>query len=522
MRAAGGTSGSGAEFPEAEGAIRRRYKESKAEAVEGAGSRRRRASRVVRPKTRQWVDWRDASSRHRRRVAPWRRLTAPQLFVGSFLLLIASGTCGLRWLPGLYTGKPLGWLDALFTSTSAVCVTGLIVVDTATVFTRAGQAWILLLIQLGGLGIITFTTLIVAMLGRRLSLAHEAISASVSDIAPHVDYRTLARDVVLFTFGIEALGAVLLTLAWWPVFGFREALWYGVFHSISAFCNAGFSTFSDSLISYRDSSMILLVVGLLIVAGGIGFLTLEELYQSLKARRQGRFFRMSLQSRVILLTTGILIVGGWAPFVWLEWDNVLDGLSIWGKLVNGLFMSITPRTAGFNSMDYAQASDSTNFLTILLMFIGGSPGSTAGGVKTTTVALLGLLAFSRFRGRNTSDLWGRTVPEQTIQRAVGLSVASFTLVTFCLLILTTAEGGGGRSPVRDSFLKYMFEAVSAYNTVGLSMGVTATLTVASKSTLILLMFLGRVGLTTAAAALVLARPDPAGEFRYAYEDVVVG
>ncbi len=466
---------------------------------------------MVRPrKTRQWVEWWDTASRPRRRVAPWRRLTAPQLFVGSFLLLIGLGTLGFMWLPGLYTGQPLGWLDALFTSTSAVCVTGLIVVDTATVFTPAGQAWILLLIQLGGLGIITFTTLIVAMLGRRLSLAHEAISASVSDIAPHVDYRILTRDVVVFTLAIEILGALFLTAIWWPVFGFQDALWHGVFHSISAFCNAGFSTFSDSLMKYQDSSMILLVVALLIVAGGIGFLTLEELYQSRQAKWQGRFFRMSLQSRVILLTTGILIVGGWVPFVWLEWDNTLDGLSVWDKLINGLFMSVTPRTAGFNSIDYSQASDSTNFLTILLMFIGGSPGSTAGGVKTTTVAMLGLLAYSRFRGRGTSDLWGRSIPEVTIQRAVGLSVASFTLVTFCILILTTAEGGGGRSPVRDSFLKYMFEAVSAYNTVGLSMGVTAALTVVSKWTLIILMFLGRVGLTTAAAALILARPDSVG------------
>jgi trk system potassium uptake protein TrkH len=156
------------------------------------------------------------------------------------------------------------------------------------------------------------------------------------------------------------------------------------------------------------------------------------------------------------------------------------------------------------------------------MFVGGSPGSTAGGIKTTSAALLGLLAFSRFRGRNTTDLWGRTIPEVTIQRAVGLSVASFALVTFCILVLTTIEGGGGRSPVRDSFLKYMFEAVSAYNTVGLSMGVTAALSAMSKLTLVLLMFLGRVGLATAAAALVLARPDPTGEFRYAYEDVVVG
>ncbi len=472
--------------------------------------------------TRRWVDWWDPDLVGRRRRQPlWRRLTAPQLFVGSFLLLIGLGTLGLELLPGLYTGEPLNWLDALFTSTSAVCVTGLIVVDTATYFTPAGQAWILLLIQLGGLGIITFTTLIIAMLGRRLSLEHEAITASVAEIAPHVDYRILTRDVVLFTFAIEAAGALALTVLWVPTLGW-SAVWHGLFHSISAFCNAGFSTFSDSLVSYQRSEATLLVVGALIVLGGIGFLTMEESYRWWQTRRLARRLRVSLQSRVILLATAILIVGGWLPFVVLEWDVTLKGLPVIAKLANGLFMSITPRTAGFNSIDYGQATDSTNFLTILLMFIGGSPGSTAGGVKTTTVSLLVLLAVARFRGRMTTDLWGRTIPEESIQRAVGLSVASFALVTLCILVITTAEGGAVRSPVRDSFLKYMFEAVSAYNTVGLSMGVTAALSGASQWTLIWLMFLGRVGLTTAAAALVLARREPAGEFRYAYEDVGVG
>jgi trk system potassium uptake protein TrkH len=443
------------------------------------------------------------------------------LFVGSFLLLIAAGTLGLELLPGLYTGERLGWLDALFTSTSAVCVTGLIVVDTATYFTPAGQAWILLLIQLGGLGIITFTSLIVAMLGRRLSLEHEAISASIADIAPHVDYRVLTRDVVLFTLAIEASGALALTLLWLPRLG-PSAAWHGAFHSVSAFCNAGFSTFTDNLIGFQRSPATLLVVGGLIVAGGIGFLTMEESYRWLRARWGRRRFRVSLQSRLILLTTALLIAVGWGTFAALEWDRTLKGLPAADKLANGLFLSITPRTAGFNAIDYGRASDSANFQTILLMTVGGSPGSTAGGLKTTTAALLVLLAAARFRGRSTTDLWGRTIPEESIQRAVGLSIASFALVTACILVITTAESGGPGSAVRDSFLKYMFEAVSAFNTVGLSMGVTAGLTAASKWTLIVLMFVGRVGLTTAAAALVLARPGSGGEFRFAYEDVVVG
>jgi trk system potassium uptake protein TrkH len=441
--------------------------------------------------------------------------------VGSFLLLIALGTVGLEVLPGLYTGEPLGWLDALFTSTSAACVTGLVVVDTATYFTPAGQAWILLLIQLGGLGIITFTTLIVAILGRRLSLEHEAISAGMADVAPHVDYRVLARDVVLFTLAFEAVGGLILAMLWAPRLG-ASAFGHGMFHAVSAFCNAGFSTFTDNLIGCRREPLTLIVVAALIVGGGIGFLTLEEGYRWARARLRGRRFRVSLQSRLVLLATALLIVAGWVPMTLLEWDVTLAGLPPADKAANGLFLSVTPRTAGFNAIDYGRATDSTNFLTILLMFVGGSPGSTAGGVKTTTVALLVLLAASRFRGRATTDLWGRSIPEETLQRAVGLTVASFALVTLCILAITTVEGGAARSPVPDSFLKYMFEAVSAYNTVGLSMGVTAGLSAASKSTLILLMFLGRVGLTTTAAALILARRPSAGDFRYAYEEVVVG
>lgn len=468
------------------------------------------------------MDWWDPDVEHRRRRAPlWRRLTAPQLFVGSFLLLIGLGTLGLLWLPGIYTGEPLGWLDALFTATSAVCVTGLIVVDTASYFTPAGQAFLLLLIQLGGLGIITFSTLILAMLGRRLSLEHEAISASVAEIAPHVDYRVLTRHVVLFTLAIEAAGAFVLMVLWMPRLGLA-APGHAVFHSVSAFCNAGFSTFSDNLIGFRDAPLTLLAVAALIVLGGIGFLTMEESYRWWRARKRGRRSRVSLQSRIILVATAVLIVGAWVPFTILEWGATLKGLPVASRLVNGLFMSITPRTAGFNAIDYALATDSTNFQTILLMFIGGSPGSTAGGVKTTTIALLVLMAASRFRGRITTDVWGRTIPEESIQRAVGLTVASFTLITACILVLTTAEGGGSGSAVRDSFLKYMFEAVSAYNTVGLSMGVTAGMSATSKWTLIGLMFLGRVGLTTAAAALILARPKLRGDFRYSYEDVGVG
>src|SRR5688572_1628556 len=205
-----------------------------------------------------------------RRRSLWRRLTPPQLFVASFLALVVVGTLGLRMLPGLYTGARLGWLDALFTATSAVCVTGLIVVDTATHFTTAGQAFLLLLIQLGGLGMITFTTLIILALGRRLSLRHERLSSATAEVAPHVPAERLTRDIVLFTLGIEAAGTAALYALWAPRLGWADAAWPALFHAVSAFCNAGFSTFSDSLMGFQGGAATLLAVAALLLAGGTG------------------------------------------------------------------------------------------------------------------------------------------------------------------------------------------------------------------------------------------------------------
>jgi trk system potassium uptake protein TrkH len=445
-------------------------------------------------------------------------LSAPRLFVGSFVLLVAIGTLGFRLLPGLYTGEPLGWLDSLFTATSAVCVTGLAVVDTATYFTVRGQAWILLLIQLGGLGIVAFGTLVILALGRRLSLAQEAL-AGAGDVAPHVDLRQLARDVVRFTLLFEAAGAVSLYLLWWPRLGVGGAAWPAVFHSVSAFCNAGFSTFSDSLIGFQREPATLAVVMALVVLGGLGFLTLEEL--QLVRRKAG--LRLSLHSKLALATTASLLVVGWAAFAWFEWSVTLGQLPVADRLVNALFASVTARTAGFHSVDYGLASESANFLTILLMSVGGSPGSTAGGVKTTTLAVVLLLAWARFRGRELASAWGRTIPPETVDRAVGLVVFSFSVVTLAIFLYTATEIGtrpddGGRGP----FLQHMFEAASAFNTVGLSMGVTPRLSPAGRLVTVFLMFVGRVGILTFAAAIALRDRRPGSQFRYAWGEVVIG
>jgi len=430
---------------------------------------------------------------------------------------VLFGTVGLKIIPGLYTGQPLSWLDALFTSTSAVCVTGLIVVDTATHFTLRGQAFILLLIQLGGLGIITFTSLIIVALGRRLSLRQESVSMSTVDIAPHVEPRHLLRNVVLFTFSIELIGALVLYVSWVPKHGFSGAVWPAVFHSVSAFCNAGFSTNTDSLMGDQRNPFVLYTTMTLIVLGGIGFLTLQELYLFRKAKKQDQRFRLSLHSRIVLVTTGVLIVGGAGVFLPLEWTQTLGNMNVFDKFNNAMFMSVTARTAGFNSIDYGQATIGSNFFTILLMSIGGSPGSTAGGLKTTTLAIIALMAWSRFRGHAATSVAGRSIPAETIQRAIGLFAIVFTLVTIAVFAISVSAPVMGGNTL---FLSYMFEVVSAFNTVGLSMGITSQLTGIDRLLLVALMFIGRVGPLVLAAALTRTRNSRG--FRYAHEDVMVG
>ncbi|HUP20639.1 MAG TPA: TrkH family potassium uptake protein [Gemmatimonadota bacterium] len=450
----------------------------------------------------------------------WNRLTPPQLFLGSFATLVLLGTLGLKTLPGLYTGEPLGWLDALFTATSAVCVTGLIVVDTATYFSTWGQAYLLLLIQLGGLGMITFTTVIILALGRRLSLRHETMAGPAIEIGERVDHRRLAYDIIRFTLALEAIGAIVLYILWVPRFGWGGAVWPAVFQAISAFCNAGFSTFTDSVMGFQSNPATLITMALLVIGGGLGFIVLEELYVRRKAWRQQRHVRMTLHTLIVLMSTGALLLGGTVLFAWFEWRGAFGGLGLVDRLTNAFFMSTTARTAGFNSIAYSLAGDDSNFLTMILMSIGGSPGSTAGGIKTTTFALIGLLAWSRLRGSEVVSLRGRSVPEETIQRSVGLFVLAFGVVTAAIFGYTHTELGGlahGGAP----FLDHMFEAVSAFNTVGLSLGVTPDLSTSGRWLTIILMYVGRVGPLVLAAALA-RRVGRTALVRYSYEEVVIG
>lgn len=450
--------------------------------------------------------------------ADW--MSPARLLLLSFAVLIAVGTLGLRTLPGLYRGEPLSWVDALFTATSAVCVTGLIVVDTATHFSPLGQAFLLVLLQLGGLGILTFATVAILAMGRRLSLRHRTVVAQGADLVPDIDFRHVLRGVLTFTFVFEGVGAALLWVAWARPLGPGPALWAAIFHSVSAYCNAGFSIFSDSLVGFQESPGVLAVVMVLITVGGLGFLTLTELRAVLARRKNEPRRRVSLQTRVVVVTTIALLAAGWVAYTVLEWGGALGGMGPLHRVVNGLFMSVTARTAGFNTVDYGEVTPAAGMVTMLLMAVGGSPGSTAGGMKTTTFAVLILAVYARFRGRNEVALGGRAVTDEAVHRAQVLWVAGSVLMAVAMVVLSATELGDPSG--RGGFLGMLFEAVSAFNTVGLSMGVTSEMGTAGKGVLIVLMYLGRVGPMAMAAALVPGTNGRKDVIRHAREDLIVG
>jgi trk system potassium uptake protein TrkH len=446
-------------------------------------------------------------------------MTSPRIFLLSFATLILLGALGFLVLPGLYTGPGLSPLDALFTSTSAVCVTGLVVVDTATYFTPIGQAWIALLIQIGGLGILTFTSFLALGMGHKAGLHLEEASGVPGHHLGALRRENLVRAIVVLTLTIEAAGALGLWLSWRGEMGNAGAIWPAVFHAISAFCNAGFSTFSDSLVGYREAPATLLLVMALVVLGGLGFLVLEEV----RTRLLGKSLRrLSLHSKLVLTVTAVLLVASWAMFCYFEWSRAMGDLSPLHRLTNGAFLAVTPRTAGFNTLDYGSADNPSLFLSILLMLVGGSPGSTAGGMKTVTAGLLVLLLVARLRGRSRVSAFDRSISRDTIQRAMSLVVGGAMILAGAIFVLTITELPVGGPENRVEFLSLIFEAVSAFGTTGLSMGVTATLSGMGRVIIILLMFVGRVGPLALVAAMSLAGRRTPSSFRYGEEQVIIG
>ncbi|RIL05972.1 MAG: potassium transporter TrkH [Proteobacteria bacterium] len=444
-------------------------------------------------------------------------LSAPQLLVGSFAILIAAGTLGFLVLPGLWIGARPGFVDALFMATSAVCVTGLAVLDVSARMTFWGQLWLLLLIQLGGLGILTLATLAVAALGRRASLEFEEAAAGPTALLPEGGPRALVRSVVRVTLAVEAAGALGLWLAWRDEMGAAGALWPAVFHAVSSFCNAGFSTFGDSLVSHQHDVATLAIVASLVLVGGIGILVIEDL----RARVRGRRRRVTLHTRLAIGMSAVLVAGALPLYLFFEWNGTLAAMSLGDRVANAFFMAVTPRTAGFNAVDYDRISNPSVVLTLALMWIGGSPGSTAGGVKTTTVALLALALLARLRGRADVSFANRSVPDATLQRAVAIAVGGILLLfAFVFLLLWSELEREGVALDRGRFVRLVFEAQSALGTVGLSMNMTGELTPVGRLLVVALMFLGRVGPLAVLEAMA-RRGRRKRAYRLGREDVLV-
>lgn len=440
-----------------------------------------------------------------------------RLFLLSFALLILAGALVL-WLPAAApAGRRLAFLDALFSSASAVCVTGLAVVDIGRDLSLFGQVATLVLFQLGGLGILTFSAVLFLLMGRGIATREQDILQSVFLNAPRRDLAGVLRFVILSTFAFEAAGAAIL----WARFGFDfpagEALYVAVYHAVSAFNNCGYGLFSDSLAGYRGDPVVNLTVMALIVSGGIGFIVIYEL----RERFRGRIRRLSLHTRFVLTATALLIAGGAAAFLALEREGVLQALAWDERLLAAAFQSVTARTAGFSTVDIAALRNETLLVTMLLMFIGGSPGSTAGGVKTTSASLLGVLVWSRLRGREEVTVAHRTIPRELLNRMVSIILAAtLSIVLIASILLIAAPDSPGNAPDRGLFIQYLFETVSAFGTVGLSMNTTPLLNAVQKIAVILMMVAGRVGPLTLAFAL--ARSAGKKQVIYAEEGIMVG
>jgi len=446
-------------------------------------------------------------------------LSPPQTIVFSFLIIIFVGTI-LLCLPWATKGKSLTLVEALFTAVSATCVTGLSVINIGTKLTLYGQIVVLSLIQIGGLGIMTFSTFFLYLLRRRISIRGREIIDSTLSHTPVHNIGNLLLKIMLIVFLVEASGAALLTLRWLEFYPLPKAVYHGVFHAVSAFCNAGFSLYGNSFEAFRSDLLINLVLIGLIVLGGLGFVVLLDLRYLLQQPTEGRS-HFSFHTKVVLSVTFSLILLGTLFFFWVERAHTLNNIEPGTGFLIALFQSVTARTAGFNTIHISLLSNATCIILMFLMFIGAAPGSCGGGVKVTTFGILWALLLARLRGREEPHLFFRSIPRETVGKALAIVLSSVLLIGVVFLGLLLTEQWH-LSPVesRGNFLPLLFETISAFGTVGLSMGVTTHLTTGGRLLIILLMFVGRLGPLTMAVALT--RKKIKSRFRYARGEVMVG
>ena len=406
------------------------------------------------------------------------------------------------------------FIDTLFTATSAVCVTGLVIVDTGTYWSVFGKTIILILIQIGGIGFMTMTTSLAIIMGKKIGLRNRMIMQEALNQFSLSGVIRLTKYVIMITFSVELLGALLLSIRFIPDFGLKNGIYYSIFHAVSAFCNAGFDIMGGfkSLTEYATDPLVSLVVAILVIIGGLGFAVIADLTRFKSIRK------MSLHSKLVLLVTISLIVFGFFSILFLEYNNPKTmGSFTWGeKFVASFFASVTPRTAGYNTLDLNGLTMPTRFITMILMFIGGSPGSTAGGLKTTTFGIMILYLIGIFKGSDEINFANRRISKDVANRTVAVIMISVIWVVFMTFLLAVFQPTMGLESI-------MFESLSAFGTVGLSLGITPFLSVYGKIILTIMMFFGRLGpLTIIVAMNNKANKTGKDLLRYPEGKIIVG
>jgi len=448
---------------------------------------------------------------------------APQwLIVKIFILMILGGTLFLSLPISSRSGVWTNPVTALFMATSATCVAGHTVVDVGSYFSYFGQLIILFLFQLGGLGFMTLATFLLVLAGRRLTIKHELVIDYSLGLNKTDQLKSLLIRSVIFTMFLELAATIILTarLVFTHGSSFGSALYHALFHSVSAFCNAGLCLYPDSLISLRADKVIVLTFAMLIVLGGLGFLVLRDL-TVFKFWRRNKFERgrLTLHTKIVLFVSVFLLLAGWLMFGVLEWRSSLSSMTSSNRLIASLFQSVTARTAGFSVVSMAKVHPSTRFATLLLMFIGGSPGSTAGGIKTTTAIVLFFCVIAMIRGRSETVIFGRTISGRIVVGALAIFLLSVLVISFLYGLLLVSEQN---NLVAQNFTAnaLLFETVSAFGTVGLSTGIMPGLSTIGKLIIIICMFIGRVGPLT--VALIVGMKGERQIVRYPSEDILVG
>jgi trk system potassium uptake protein len=444
-------------------------------------------------------------------VALLRNIRPGQIVLLAFAVAILIGTV-LLMLPVSRAGEGgAPWVTALFTSTSSVCVTGHVVVDTPTYWSTFGQVVILALVQIGGFGIVAAGSLIVLVVGRRLGLRGRLLTQSESQALSPVDVRRVLAGIGVLTLAVEVVAAAVLTARFHRGYDLPlgDALWRGVFHAVSAYNNAGFALQSDNLVAFATDGWVILTIGLAVIAGGLGYPVFVDL-----VRRRADTRRWTLHTKITLLGTVLLLAGGWLLFALLEWDNgdTLGEMGAGSRVMNAWFQSVTTRTAGFNAIDISAMRDESWLVADMLMFVGGGSGSTAGGIKVGTLVVLFLIVLGEARGGRTAEIFRRSIPVATQRQALSVAFLGFTSVTvatIALMILTPFP-----------LARCLFEVISAFGTVGLSTGITADLGDPGQLILVALMYLGRIGPLALVVALAVRERERL--FTYPEERPLVG